>query len=272
MTFREQFMVRPGSKVKLSKWDPADTAGFARKKDVLPLVRENVKRLADLQYLLYAEGRRAMLVVLQAMDAGGKDGTIRHVMGTLNPQGCPVTSFKAPTPEELAHDFLWRIHKAVPKRGEIGIFNRSHYGDVLVVRVHNFVPRSVWSKRYRQINSFEKLLAEAGVHILKFYLHVSKREQLRRLKKRLDNPAKHWKANPKDFDEREHWDDYMRAYEAALARCSTECAPWFVIPADHKWFRNLAVSQILVETLEALDMKLPEPEFDVEAIKAKYLG
>jgi PPK2 family polyphosphate:nucleotide phosphotransferase len=187
-------------------------------------------------------------------------------MGPVNPQGCRVTSFKVPTPEELSHDFLWRVHRAVPPKGMIGIFNRSHYEDVLVVRVRKLAPKAVWSKRYRHINAFERLLADGGVHIVKFFLHISPDEQLERLKARLEDPTKHWKANPKDFDERKYWGDYTAAYEDALSKCSTKHAPWFVIPANRKWFRNLAVSEILVETLESLDMKLPEAEFDVSKI------
>ncbi len=267
MKLSKRFRLEPGAKVKLSEWDPDDTAGFGKKKKAKAAVAENLKRLAELQYLLYAESKRAVLVVLQAMDAGGKDGTIRHVMGPLNPQGCPVTSFKAPSDEELAHDFLWRVHKAVPRKGEIGIFNRSHYEDVLIVRVHKLVGKSVWSKRYEQINDFERHLAESGVHVLKFYLHISKDEQLERFKSRLEDPNKHWKANPQDFEERKYWDDYMRAFEDVLERCSTPHAPWFIIPANKKWFRNLAVSQILVESMTALDMKFPKPEFDVSKIE-----
>ena len=200
------------------------------------------------------------------MDAGGKDGTIRHVMTGVNPQGCKVTSFKAPSDEEIDHDFLWRIHKAVPGKGEIGIFNRSHYEDVLIVRVHDLVPKSVWSKRYAQINAFEQNLATSNATILKFYLHISKDEQKERFQERIDRPEKNWKVNPADFEERKYWDDYTRAYEEMLKRCSTDVAPWFVIPSNKKWFRNFAVSQIIVEALEALDMKYPKPTCDVSKI------
>jgi PPK2 family polyphosphate:nucleotide phosphotransferase len=226
-------------------------------------------RLADAQELLYAENKRALLIVLQAMDAGGKDGTIRHVMNSINPQGCRVTSFKVPTAEELAHDFLWRIHKAVPRRGEIGIFNRSHYEDVLVVRVHDLVPKEVWSRRYDQINDFEAALAAGGVRILKFFLHISRDEQLQRFRERLSDRRKHWKISPDDFKERPYWKKYMRAYSDALGRCSTRHAPWFIIPANRKWFRNLAVSRIIVQTLEGLGMEYPEPAFDVSKIKVE---
>lgn len=269
MNLADRFRVEPGSKAKLSKHDPRDCAGIKGKREAAKLLRENVERLAELQYLLYAENRRALLVIFQAMDAGGKDGVIRHVMGPLNPQSCPVTSFKAPSADEMAHDFLWRIHKAVPRKGEIGIFNRSHYEDVLIVRVHDLVPKKVWSQRYEQINDFERMLARNGVHILKFYLHISKGEQLKRFRKRLEDPRKHWKANPADFEERKHWDAYTEAYEAALTRCSTEHAPWYVIPADRKWFRNLAVSEVIAETLEGLKMTYPKPAFDIASLKVE---
>ena len=269
MDFSKRFLVKPGSKAALARCDPDYCGGYGNKAEARRELTKNLSRLCELQYLLYAENRRALLVVLQAMDAGGKDGTIRHVMGPLNPQGCRVTSFKAPTAEELAHDFLWRVHKVVPRRGMIGIFNRSHYEDVLIVRVHDLVPKKVWSARYRRINDFESLLASNGVHILKFFLHVGKDEQLGRLRKRLDDPRKHWKANPEDFEERKHWGDYMEAYENALTRCSKPHAPWYVIPANRKWFRNLAVSQIIVETLERLDMKFPECPHDLSQIRAE---
>lgn len=262
---RERFIVKPGSKPNFKDRDTDDTAGF-NKKEALSLLLENIDKLKKLQYLLNAENKRAVLVILQAMDAGGKDGTIRHVMGPLNPQGVQVVSFKAPTKEELSHDFLWRIHSYAPRTGEIRVFNRSHYEDVLIVRVHNLVPKSVWSKRYKHINSFENLLSDSNVTILKFFLHVSKGEQLERLKARLDDPTKHWKANPQDFEERRLWDDYMDAYEVALRRCSTKHAPWFVIPADKKWFRNLAISQILLDSMESLEMKFPETTCDLDSI------
>ncbi len=209
MNLRQRFGVRPGKKVRLWRCDPGFTAGFRHDKVARRATEGYLARLDELQYLLYAEGRRALLVVLQGMDAAGKDGTIRHVMGAFNPQGCRVTSFKAPTPEELAHDFLWRVHKAVPGHGEIGIFNRSHYEDVLVVRVRNLAPKRVWSARYDQINAFEKALSDAGVHIVKFFLHIDREEQRRRLQQRLEDRKRHWKLNPKDFEERAYWDDYV---------------------------------------------------------------
>ncbi len=265
----ERYRVEPGQKVKLSKWDPAETGEFDSKGKARKAMQNNLKRLAKLEYLLYAESKRSVLIVLQAMDAGGKDGTIRHVMGPLNPQSCRVTSFKAPSAEELSRDFLWRIHKAVPAKGEIGIFNRSHYEDVLIVRVKKLVEKAVWSKRYRQINDFERLLSENGVHILKFFLHISKDEQLKRLQSRLDDPDKNWKITPADAEERQYWDDYVAAYEDALTQCSTSYAPWHIIPADAKWYRNLAISEILVEAFEGFGMQFPKPAADVASIKLK---
>jgi PPK2 family polyphosphate:nucleotide phosphotransferase len=266
MRFFDRFLVKPGERVDLAGLDPDDSAGLGGKDDAQEHLDKYHRRLADLQELLYAENKRSLLIVLQAMDAGGKDGTIRHVMSSINPQGCRVTSFKVPTPEEQAHDFLWRIHKAVPRHGEIGIFNRSHFEDVLVVRVHDLVPKEVWSKRYDQINDFEATLSASGVHILKFFLHISRDEQLDRLRDRLKDRRKHWKITPEDFRERAYWKKYMTAYTEALSRCSTAHAPWFVIPANKKWFRNLAISRIIVETLEGLDMKYPEPAFDLSKI------
>lgn len=253
------FLVPPGSRVNLADYDPGYTGGYQDKDDVKKAVSRNRERLQKLQEVLWAEGKHALLIVLQGLDASGKDGTIEHVMHGVNPQGCQVTSFKVPTEEELAHDYLWRVHKAVPRRGYIGLFNRSHYEDVLVVRVHNLVPPEVWGQRYEQINHFEKLLADTGTTILKFFLHISRQEQKRRFEDRLRDPAKNWKFSLKDVQERDYWDDYMRAYEEALSRCSTPWAPWYIVPADHKWYRNLVVSQVIVETLEGLDMHFPPP-------------
>jgi PPK2 family polyphosphate:nucleotide phosphotransferase len=268
MNFTDKLIVEPGAKVKLDKFDPADTFGFKDNDKTQGKIAKTIKRLDDLQYLLYAEGKRALLVVLQAMDAGGKDGTIRHVMSGVNPQGCRVTSFKVPSEEELRHDFLWRSHLAVPEKGMIGIFNRSHYEDVLVVRVHRLVPKQIWKNRFQEINEFEKLLAENRVKILKFYLHISKQEQKRRFEERNDDPKKNWKLSPADLAERQFWSDYMEAYEDVLSRCSTGYAPWFVIPADHKWFRNLAVSSIIVETLEGMDMQFPRPTISPKKLES----
>jgi PPK2 family polyphosphate:nucleotide phosphotransferase len=257
----DELLVKPGMKVRLSKIDPSDTHG--KHKDAAESqLAKNLERLSILQYRLYAESRRSLLVVLQGIDAGGKDGTIRHVMSGFNPQGASVTSFKVPAGEEKQHDYLWRVHKAVPKFGEIGIFNRSHYEEVLVVRVHNLVPQSVWKKRYDQINNFEQMLADEGVNIVKFFLYIDRDEQKRRFQARLEDPAKKWKFSSADIEERKFWDDYTAAFEDAIERCSKPYAPWFIIPANKKWFRNLAVSEILIHTLEEMNLKYPKPAGD----------
>src|ERR1022692_2227617 len=265
----KELIVHPGSKVRLADIDAGATHGVD-KADAEGQLEKNRQRLSVLQYMLYAEAKRSVLVVLQGIDAGGKDGTIKHVMSGLNPQGVTVTSFKVPEGEEKRHDYLWRIHQAVPEWGKIGIFNRSHYEDVLVVRVHDLVPKKVWSRRYEQINDFERRLASNGTQILKFFLHISKEEQLQRFKQRLDDPSRQWKISEADYAEREYWDDYKRAYEDALRKCSTADAPWFVIPANHKWFRDLAVSEIIVETMEKLGISRPEPTVDIAEIRRKY--
>jgi PPK2 family polyphosphate:nucleotide phosphotransferase len=257
--------VKPNQKVELAGIDPADT-GELKKAEAKELLAQNRERLAALQEVLYAEGKHALLIVLQAMDAGGKDGTIRSIMSGVNPQGVVVTSFKAPTPLELAHDFLWRVHQAVLPRGVIGIFNRSHYEDVLVARVKNLVPKKVWQTRYEHINNFEQLLVDNGVTILKFYLHISKDEQKERLQARLDEPNKRWKFNPGDLSERDRWDDYMRAFEDVFEKCSPTVAPWYIVPANKKWYRNVLISETIVNTLESLDMKYPEPAEDLDKI------
>jgi PPK2 family polyphosphate:nucleotide phosphotransferase len=267
--FAKRLIVTPGTKVRLSDWDAANTLGWQKGHATKKSLDKSIEQLDRLQYLLYAEQKHALLVVLQGLDAAGKDGTIRHVMAGINPQGCVVTPFKQPTPEETAHDFLWRVHKAVPPTGDIGIFNRSHYEDVLVVRVHNLVPKDVWSLRYDQINSFERLLSESHVKILKFFLHISKDEQRKRFQKRIDDAKRNWKVSEADFAERKYWGDYTRAYEEALTRCSTPQAPWFIIPSNKKWFRNLAVSHIITETLAGMKMKFPKPKVDVSKIKLK---
>lgn len=269
MNLIQKLMVKPGSKAKLVGWDADYSAGFEGKEQTKAMLEKNLEKLAELQYLLYAENKHAVLVVLQAMDAGGKDGTIRTVMGPMNPQSCKVTSFKGPSEEELAHDFLWRVHRFVPRKGEVRIFNRSHYEDVLIVRVHNLVSKSLWSARYEQINNFEKMLVENDIHVIKFFLHISREEQRKRLKERLDDPTKHWKADPADFKEREYWDEYTKAYDDILTRCSTDYAPWYVIPANKKWFRNLAIAEIMVETLSSLKMKFPEPRYDISKLRVK---
>jgi len=256
------YQVKPGQRVRLSK-RPCDEDGGMDKEEGRERLQALLDPLAEWQRRLYAEQRQALLVVLQAMDAGGKDGVIRRVFSAFNPQGCRVTSFKVPTSVELAHDFLWRVHQAVPAHGEIGVFNRSHYEDVLVVRVHGMVPRAVWKKRYRQINDFERMLVENGTTLLKFYLHISREEQRRRLEERLKDPTKHWKADPADAREREHWDEYREAYEEAIERCSTAWAPWYVIPADRKWYRDLVVAEILLEALRRMNPRYPPPRTDL---------
>ena len=258
MDFSSKLIVPPDKKINLEKYDPADTLGYDNDKKTEAKLEKQLKRLDELQNLFYAEKKRALLIVLQGMDAAGKDGTVRHVMSGVSPQGCSVKSFKVPNSEELEHDFLWRIHKAVPEKGMFGIFNRSHYEDVLVVRVHKLVPKDVWKARYDQINCFEKNLAENDVKLLKFFLHISREEQEKRFQERLHDPRKKWKFSKADAAERKRWDDYVTAYEAVLSRCSTEYAPWFIIPSDHKWFRNLAISRIIVETLEEFDMHYPK--------------
>ena len=265
--FSKELLVKPGKKVNLGKWDPEDTLGWEKGHKTKEDLTKSLEKLDKLQYLLYAENKRALLIVLQGIDAAGKDGTIRHVMAGVNPQGCTVTPFKKPTSEDADHDYLWRIHKAVPQFGDIGIFNRSHYEDVLVVRVHNLVPKDVWSQRYDQINRFEKTLTENNVRILKFFLHISKDEQKKRFQERVDDPDRRWKVSQADFDERKYWDDYIAAYEDALSKCSTDCAPWYIIPANKKWFRNLAVSHIITEALEGLHMKFPPATIDVKKLK-----
>lgn len=265
--FSKELIASPGKKVRLEKWDPEDTLGWQKGHQAKASLEKEAEKLDKLQYLLYAEHKRALLIVLQGMDAAGKDGTIRHVMAGVNPQGCVVTPFKKPSTEEAEHDFLWRIHKAVPQLGDIGIFNRSQYEDVLVVRVHKLVPKEVWSRRYDEINNFEAMLDENNVKILKFFLHISKNEQKRRFQQRIDDPDRRWKVSEADFAERNFWDDYVRAYEDALTKCSTDRAPWYVIPSNKKWFRNLAVSHIITETLESMRMKFPPPTVDVKKLK-----
>jgi PPK2 family polyphosphate:nucleotide phosphotransferase len=270
MNYFQRFKVAHESKVKLRKIDPSFTDGHECQESAAEEIEHYHKKLRELQDLLCSERRHSILICLQALDTGGKDGTINHVLGAMNPQGCRVASFKQPSAEEAAHDFLWRAHKVAPARGEVVIFNRSHYEDVLVVRVHNLAPKKVWSERYKLINDFEKELVQHDTHILKFYLHISKDEQLQRFKDRLDDPAKRWKISEADYKEREYWDDYMEAYEDALSKCSTHRAPWFIIPANHKWFRNLAIARIVVEQMESLKMKYPSPTVDLEQIRKEY--
>lgn len=261
------YRVKPGSKVDLSKWNPDDVRGFDgdKKAGEEELLKLN-KQLEALQELLFAEHKHKVLVVLQGMDTSGKDGVIRHVFEGVNPQGVRVASFKQPTVEELEHDYLWRVHKQTPGSGEIVIFNRSHYEDVLVVRVHNIVPPKVWKRRFDHINRFEQLLVEEGATVLKFYLHISMDEQKERLQDRLDNADKQWKFNVGDLAERKLWADYQLAYEEVLSKTSTSYAPWYIVPANKKWRRNLVISSVLVETLEKLKMSYPKPAEDLSSV------
>jgi PPK2 family polyphosphate:nucleotide phosphotransferase len=253
----DRYRVRPGTHVRLDRFDPAHTGKHADEDAARATLARDIDRLRRLQDVLYASRRHALLIVLQGMDTAGKDGTIKHVMSGVNPTGCEVVAFKVPTEDEAAHDFLWRVHRATPRRGHITIFNRSHYEDVIVPRVHRTLPRAVVKARYEQINAFEQLLVESGTVVLKFFLHVSREEQRERLLERLADPSKTWKFSENDLKERALWDDYTRAYEKLLTRCSTDHAPWWVIPADRKWYRNLVVARIIVDALKALRLAYP---------------
>jgi PPK2 family polyphosphate:nucleotide phosphotransferase len=265
----EQYRVEPGGGFSLDAVDPRDRSGFPNlgKKTSVTELRAMRRRLAELQRVLWADAGHAVLVVLQAMDTGGKDGTIRKVFTGVNPQGIDVRGFGVPSELEREHDYLWRVHLQTPRRGRIGIFNRSHYEDVLVVRVNELVPREQWQKRYEHIRAFERTLIDEGTVIVKIMLHISKEEQKERLQARLDDPSKNYKFNPSDLDSRARWDEYMAAYEDAINETSTDDAPWYVVPADRKWHRNLVVSQILIETLESLDLAYPEAEHDLSSIQ-----
>jgi PPK2 family polyphosphate:nucleotide phosphotransferase len=270
MDYRKKFVVEPGTKVRLAKIDPSYTGKHESHKKAMLEIDKHVQRMDALQYLLYADANQSLLIVLQALDAAGKDGVIRHIFSGMNPQGTSVTGFKEPSKIELAHDFLWRAHLPAPPKGEVTIYNRSYYENVLVVRVHKLVPRSIWSKYYDLINEFERLLELNGTRVLKFYLHISPDEQLDRFKQRLDDKSRHWKISENDYSERELWPKYIEAYEDALGRTSTKRAPWYVIPANHKWFRNLAVSQIIADTMDAMGLKLPPTHVDIADIRRKY--
>lgn len=270
MDYQKKFVVEPGAKVRLSKIDPSYIAKHQSHEKALPEIQNNVERMTKLQYLLYADGSQSLLVVLQALDAAGKDGVIRHLFTGMNPQGTSVFGFKQPSKEEAAHDFLWRAHLRTPGKGEMVIFNRSYYEDVLVVRVHKLVPHSVWSKRYDLINDFEKILALNGTTILKFFLHISPEEQLSRFKQRLDDPSRQWKISESDYTERELWPQYVDAYEDAIALTSTKHALWYIIPSNHKWFRNVVVSQIIADTMGDMGLKLPPTRVDIADIRRKY--
>ena len=264
----ERLFVEPGKRVQLSDEHAANTFGW-EKHEAIAMLEDNREKLSNLQYKLYADGRRALLVVIQAIDAGGKDGTVHDIFTAMNPQGCVVTSFKAPTAEELKHDYLWRVHQRVPPRGMVGVFNRSHYEDVLIVRVEKLVPKEVWSARYAQINEFERMLTSNSVRIVKLFLQISKGEQKKRLEDRLQDPNRQWKFSPEDLVKRRQWPEYQKAFEAMLTKCSTKHAPWYVIPADRKWFRNLAVSQILATEMGRMPLRFPEPTYDPAKIRVR---
>ena len=267
MSHSSRWRVAPDEKLRLDRIDADSTAGAPGDKEATKEASVELNdRLSALQERLWAEGQRSLLVVLQAMDTGGKDGVIRRVVDGVNPQGVKVASFKVPTPEDLAHDYLWRIHRHTPGKGEIVIFNRSHYEDVLVVRVHNLAPPEVWEKRFEHINAFERLLADEGTTILKFYLHISADEQKARLQARLDEPNKRWKFNPGDLKDRAFWGDYMHAYEDVLSKTSMPWAPWYIIPANRKWYRDLVIGTVIIETLEKLDMHYPQPAETLDEI------
>ena len=267
--YYKSFQIKPSTRIRLGKWDPK-FIGEHTKKEALRKIEKLREQISDMQMRLYAEHQRSLLICLQGQDASGKDGVVRHVIGSMNPEGCRVVNFKEPTKEELDHDFLWRIEHQMPRKGEAVIFNRSHYEDVLIVRVHDLVPKSIWSRRYKQINDFEQRQLANGTHILKFFLHISKEEQLERFEQRLDDPAKRWKISEADYTEREYWEEYEKAYEEVFAKCNSTAAPWFLIPADHKWFRDLAISEIIVAALEPLKIQVPKPTVDIADIRRKY--
>ncbi len=284
----KNIFVKPGIKVKLSEYDTGYTADYSDKESAGEKLKNDIEKLAKLQYKLYASNQYSVLIVFQALDAAGKDGTIKQVMSGINPQGCEVTSFKAPTNEEVEHDFLWRCYKRLPERGKIGIFNRSYYEEVLVTRIHpefilnqklpginsvKDITDKLWEARFNQINKFEKHLYENGTVIIKFFLHLSRKEQKERFLKRIDDPEKNWKFSMNDIHERVHWKEYQKAYEDTIRNTSTEYAPWYIIPADHKWFMRMAVGSIIVNTLSELDIGMPElkEEEKIQLEKAKVI-
>jgi PPK2 family polyphosphate:nucleotide phosphotransferase len=270
MRYRDTLIIKHGERLMLKGVDPAGKGHHESEPAAMDEIEHYCSKLAKLQSVLYAEKKRSILIVLQAMDAGGKDRVVNHVLSVLNPQGTRVTGFQRPTTEEAAHDFLWRVHPHTPARGEIAIFNRSHYEDILVPRVHKMIDKSVWEARYLRIRDFEEGLADNGTRILKFFLHISKEEQLTRFAQRLDDPHHNWKISESDYTERDYWDAYMTAYEEAINATSSKHAPWFVIPANHKWFRNLVVAQIIVDVMEELDMSYPKPTADLSDIRRRY--
>ncbi|HHO56332.1 MAG TPA: polyphosphate kinase 2 family protein [Trueperaceae bacterium] len=266
----DKYRAKENQKIDLSKIDPNDTGVFenskAGKKEARKNLKKQIEKISEIQNMFYADGSKSLLIVLQALDAGGKDGTIRKIMTGINPQGVRVNSFKAPSSEERAHDFLWRIHKVAPKKGMIGIFNRSHYEDVLVVRVRNFAPKEVWSKRFEAINNFEENLLNEGTEIIKIYLHIDKAEQKRRFEARLNVPEKNWKFNPGDLEDRALWDDYKIAFEDVFYKTSKEKSPWYIIPANNKWYRDTLISQIILDKLESMDLAYPSIDYDPSEI------
>jgi PPK2 family polyphosphate:nucleotide phosphotransferase len=270
MSLYKRFIVPLDEKLRLREFYPASTLKYGHSDQAKAEIAKQADRLKKLQAALYAESQQSLLIVLQGLDAAGKDGTVHHVFSATNPQGVKVVSFKEPTPIELAHDFLWRVHAQVPAKGEIVIFNRSHYEDVLVARVHNLVPKSVWRARARRICEFEELLAEAGTRIVKFMLHISPKEQLRRFAERLADPSRNWKISLSDYKEREFWGAYLTAFEDAIDKTNSPSAPWFVVPSDHKWFRDLVISTVLVDTLEDMKIQLPQPKVDLDAVRREF--
>lgn len=271
MNLAKRLKVEPGSKVKLSDIDPDFHGAHKSEDEAKAELQHNLNRITELQRKLYADRRHCLLIVLQGIDGAGKDGTCWHVVSAMDPQGVSVTGFKQPSAEERDHDFLWRVHPHAPGLGQVAVFNRSHYEDVLVVRVHDLVPKHVWKQRYDFINDWERLLVdEKNTTILKFFLYISKEEQLSRFKDRLDDPARQWKISDSDYSERKLWDKYIDAFETAISKCSTKHAPWFVIPANHKWFRNLAVSEIVVRAMEDMNLSLPKPTVDLHQIRKLY--
>jgi PPK2 family polyphosphate:nucleotide phosphotransferase len=271
MNYGKRFRVEPGSTVKLSDIDPGFHGQHGNEGEAAAELQAHLQRITKLQRALYADKSHSLLIVLQGIDGAGKDGSCWHVISAMDPQGVSVTGFKQPTAEESAHDFLWRVHPHAPARGRVAIFNRSHYEDVLAVRVHKLAPKEVWKPRYDFINEWERLLAvENNTTILKFFLYISKEEQLARFKERLDDPSHQWKISATDYTERNRWDDYIEAFEAALSRCSTDEAPWFVIPSNHKWFRNLALSAIIADALDDMKIETPRPTVDIEEIRRLY--
>ena len=260
------FIVNPGIEIKLSNWDPTFTGGISKSYAENLLKNDFMNQMSNLQYKLFADKSQALLVVLQGMDASGKDGTIRHAMNALNPQSCKVFSFKKPTDEEISHDYLWKIHRYMPAKGEIAIFNRSHYEDVIEERVHKLVSENTWSKRYEQINEFEQYLFENNIQIVKIFLYISKDEQKKRLEERINDPTKQWKFSESDIIARKLWDDYIIAYEEVLRKCSTKHIPWYIIPSNNKWYRNFVIAQIIINTLENMDLKFPKPKIDLSKI------